>query len=270
MPELSLYCLVAPVSMNPQISAIARSTFVEGLRTRLLEVTALTVVVILAASAFIHELAVIESARMQIAAYAAAVRFAAVFIAAFHVLSSVAREFNDKGIDVALAVDLPRSHYIVGKLAGYVALVTLVAALAAVPLVALAPPANALLWAVSLVLELAVIAAAAMFCAVTFTHVLPAAGFVLAFYLLARSLTALRLIGEHPISGGGTWPHEFVAGSLKALTLLMPSFDTWTRTVWLLDAAPRWPDVAAIGAQALLYVVLLFGATLVDFYRRNF
>jgi len=256
--------------MNSQILAIVRSTFVEGLRTRLLEVTALTVLLILATSLFIRELAVIESARMQIAAYAAAVRLAAVFIAAFHVLSSVVREFNDKGLDVALAVDLPRSHYIVGKLAGYVALVTLVAAVASAPLAVLAAPASTVLWALSLALELAVIAALAMFCAVTFTHVLPAGGFVLAFYLLGRSLTALRLISEHPLSGAGTWTHELVAASLKGLSFLMPAFDAWTRTIWLLEPGLHWSDLGTVGGQALVYVALLLTATLVDFYRRNF
>jgi ABC-type transport system involved in multi-copper enzyme maturation permease subunit len=256
--------------MKSKILAIARYTVIEGLRTRLLEATALGALMILAGSLFVHQLAVIESSRMQIATYAATMRLAAVFIAAFHVISSIAREFNDKGIDVALAVDLPRSHYILGKLAGYIALITLLAILACAPLTVVAGPAPALFWGISLLLELTLVAALAMFCVITFTNMVPAAGFVLAFYLLGRSLTALRLISEHPVSGLDTVQQQLIAGSLKALSWLMPALDAWTRTTWLLETRLSWPDLGAVASQAFVYLVLLFAATLVDFYRRNF
>ena len=71
------------------------------------------------ASFFVEQIAITESARFQTGFYAAAARFAAVFIVALHVLASVAREFDDKGLDMLLALDLPRSHYVLGKLAGF-------------------------------------------------------------------------------------------------------------------------------------------------------
>ena len=79
----------------------------------------LTLCVLLGASLFIRELAVTESARFQTGFYAAAARLCAVFITSLYVLASITREFNDKGLEVLLALDLPRSHYICGKLAGF-------------------------------------------------------------------------------------------------------------------------------------------------------
>jgi len=58
----------------------------------------------------VHEVALIENARMQTVAYAAIARLAAAFVLALHVNSEVAREFNDKGLDAVLALDIPRWH----------------------------------------------------------------------------------------------------------------------------------------------------------------
>ena len=105
-------------SMQNRIATIARYTMLEALRTRFAVLALAIIGVTLAGSFFIREIAITESARFQTAFYAASVRFAAVFVAALYAIASVSREFQDKGLDVALALDLPRSHYVLGKLAG--------------------------------------------------------------------------------------------------------------------------------------------------------
>src|SRR4051794_25937652 len=109
----------APRPVNHRIATIARYTVLEAVRTRLPLLALACVAILLAASFFVREIAITESARFQTAFYAAAMRFAAVFIATLYSVASIAREFQDKGLDVMLALDLPRSHYIVGKLAGF-------------------------------------------------------------------------------------------------------------------------------------------------------
>jgi ABC-type transport system involved in multi-copper enzyme maturation permease subunit len=256
--------------VDRQIAAIARYTLLEALRTRLPRLVVLAAALLFAASFFVAEIAVTENARMQAGFYAACARLAAVFIAALYVLTSMTREFNDKGLDIVLALDLPRSHYILGKLCGFAAIGALTAAAACVPALWLAPAAAVLQWGLSLALEIGVVISLALFCVITFNQIMPAASFVAAFYLLARSLTAIRLMSAHPLTDAGSASHQVFAWTVEALALLMPALDGWTRTAWLVDAAPSWPEIAGIAAHGALYVALLAAAAMFDFYRKNF
>lgn len=252
------------------IFTIARYTALEALRTRVPATALLALLLLLAASFFVRELAVTESTRFQITFYATAARLCAVFMTALVVLSSITREFNDKGLEVVLALDLPRAHYIFGKLAGFAATALLIALILATPLLMLASPVSAVLWTCSLAIELALVVALALFCIITFNQILPAAAFVAAFYLLARSMTAMRLMSAQPISGQDTLSQQFTSLLTESLAYVIPALDQWTATAWLVDAAPEPALLAAIGLQGMLYVALLAGAALFDFYRRNF
>lgn len=256
--------------MDTRIATIARYTLLEALRTRLPILVLITFLALLAASLFIEAISVTEGARLQAGFYAAGVRLASVFIASIFVLVSVTREFNDKGLDVLLALDLPRSHYVLGKLAGFLGIALLIAAAAAVPLAWFAAPAAVLQWTISLAVELAIVAALALFCVVTFNQLTPAASFVLAFYLLARSLTAIRLMSANPLTGADTLSHQVIQFVVEALALIMPALDAWTQTAWLVNQQAPWPTVLQLAELSALYVALLAAATMFDFYRKNF
>jgi ABC-type transport system involved in multi-copper enzyme maturation permease subunit len=256
--------------MDSRIATIARYTLLEARRTRLPVLVLATLLALLAASFFVEAIAVTEGARFQTGFYAAGARLACVFIAAMFVLVSVAREFNDKGLDVLLALDLPRSHYVLGKLAGFLGIAALIAAAAAVPLAWSAAPPALLQWTISLAVELALVAALALFCVVTFNQLTPAASFVLAFYLLARSLTAIRLMGAHPLSGADTLSHQVIQFVVETLALVVPALDAWTQTAWLVNQQAPWSAVFQLAALSALYVILLAAATMFDFYRKNF
>ena len=253
-----------------QILAISRYTLLEARRTRLPLLLAVALALMLALAFFVSELAVIESARVRVSLYAAGARFAAVFIVSAHVLGSITREFNDKGIDALLALDLPRTHYILGKLGGFLALAALIAGITCLPLAFMATLPAVVQWGVALALELSVVAAFSLFCVIAFGQFIPAAALVLAFYLLARSLSAIQLISAHPISGAGTLSHEAGRWMVDALALVMPALDRWPQTAWLIDAPAPWSSFSMLLVQALVYVVLLAGAAMVDFQRRNF
>ena len=56
--------------------------------------------------------------RLQTGFLAASARIGVVFVLCLHVASSMVREFNDKGVDLLLSLDLPRAGYFFGKLLG--------------------------------------------------------------------------------------------------------------------------------------------------------
>jgi ABC-type transport system involved in multi-copper enzyme maturation permease subunit len=256
--------------MDSRIATIAHYTLLEALRTRLSVLVPAVVIALLAASYFVQSIAVIEGARFQAGFYAAGMRLACVFIAGLYVLVSITRELNDKGLDVLLAMDLPRSHYVLGKLAGFLGIAALMALAASLPLALLASPAPALQWMISLAFELAVVAALALFCALTFSQLTLAASFVLGFYVLARALTAIRLMSAHPISGTDSVSQQIAHWLVEGLALVMPRMDAWTQTAWLVNESAPWQALLQIAGEGVLYVALLAAAAMFDFYRKNF
>jgi hypothetical protein len=178
-------------------------------------------------------------------------------------------EFNDKGLNSPLSFDIRRSYYILGRLLGFALIALLMAVIATLPQLLLAPLSAALQWGISLALELALMAALSLFCIVTFTQLMPAASFVFGFYLLARTLTAIRLMSDTPLFGGGTLTHQVATWLIDLLALVLPSLDRYTQSIWLSDHAAAWPALAALALQTLLYIVLLGAAAMFDFYRRN-
>ena len=256
--------------MDSRITAIARYTLIEAMRTRLPALVLVTLLALLAASFFMETIAVVEGNRLQAGFYAAGVRLASVFIAAIYVLVSVTREFNDKGLDVLLALDLPRSHYILGKLAGFLAIGAFIAVAAALPLAWFVPLPAVVLWAASLAVELAIVVALALFAIVTLNQLTPAASFVLAFYLLARSLTAVRLMSAYPLTGADTVSHQVIRFMVESLALVVPALDAWTQTAWLVNGPAAGSAILPLLGLGALYVALLAAATMFDFYRKNF
>ncbi|MGZ8209190.1 MAG: ABC transporter permease [Burkholderiales bacterium] len=255
--------------MQNRIATIARYTMLEAVRTRFALLALVIVGATLAASFFVREIAVTESARFQTGFYAAMIRFAAVFIATLYAIASVTREFQDKGLDVALALDLPRSHYILGKLAGFLAIAGALALVAAMPLVPLAGVEAAAQWSLSLAFELAIVVTLSLFCVVTFNTLIPAASFVLAFYLLARAVTAIRLISGNPIAGADAFSHRVMNWLVDALALVVPALDTWTQTAWLVDRPAAWTTIASLAGHSVVFVTVLAAAAVFDMHRKN-
>ena len=252
-----------------QIVTLARFTLLEAWRTRLLWLFVIALALIFSATFFVQQLAITESARMQIALSAAATRLAAVFLLSLHILTSIVREFDDKGLELTLSFDLRRSDYVFGRLLGFTAIALAIALLAALPQCILAPCPAALQWGLSLAVELVMMAAFSLFCGVTFTRLMPAAGLVGGFYLLGRALSALRLISDTPIAGGDAPSHQVMAWLVEALALVLPALDRFTQSAWLVDGTGTWPLLGSCTLQAVLYTALLGAAAMFDFYRRN-
>lgn len=256
--------------MTSRAATIARYTLLEALRTRLPAFSLVVLALLVAAGFFVEQITITEGARFRTGFYAAAARWATVFIVALHVIAAVAREFDDKVLDVLLALDLPRSHYVLGRLAGFAVVAVIIGAAACVPL-AWSVPAGALAqWGISLAVELAIVAALALFCAVTFNQLVPAASFVAAFYVLARALTAIRLISANPISDADALSHQVARFFVEGLALILPRLEGWTKTDWLVNQPAPWAALAVIAAQGALYVALLAGAAMFDLHRKNF
>src|SRR5258706_1382533 len=211
-----------------QIATLARFTLLEAARTGLLWLFVIALALVFGAAYFVQQLAITESARVETAFSAAATRLVAVFVLCLYILNSVVREFNDKGLELTLSFSLRRADYILGRFLGFMLIAVAMALLAGFPQMLLAPLPAALQWTCALALELIVVAALSVFSILTFTQFMPAASFFAGFFLLARAITAIRLISSAPIVNDETLSQQVMGWVIDALALVLPALDQFT------------------------------------------
>lgn len=243
---------------------IARFTLVEALRNRLAWLLLAVALAALALAGFLGAVALTEGRQIQAALLAAGLRLACVFLTMLFVVGSLQREANERGLELLLALPMPRAAYLLGKLLGFFALALPPALLAGCLLLPFAPPARCALWAASLLCELWIVAAFAALCALGLRQGPAALAAGAAFYLLARAIAGLQAIGHGPYQGDGG--RHWIAAGVDLLAALLPRLDQFTRSDWLVyhDPAALMPVLA----QTAIYVSLLAAAALADLYRR--
>src|SRR6266850_460655 len=247
---------------------LTRLVLLEARRGGLLWLAAGCLAAALVLAAFLSQVALTEGRELQLAVVAALLRACAIFLAAVQVCSSVLREINDKGLELMLSLPLSRATHYLGRLAGFAATGAGLAVLFSLPLFLWAPPGAVALWGLSLALETALVAAAALFFAMTLAQLVPALAATAGLYLLARSMAAIQAIAAGPLAEPSL-ANRAARFIVDGVALLLPRLDAVTRTEWLLYGPPAPGAYAAALGGLLLYAALLAAAGLFDFYRKN-
>ena len=249
-------------------ATIALYTLVEALRSGLPWLASACMLGVLGLAGFLSRVAIAEASALQVSAAGTLLRACAVFLIAAHVVASVSREANDKGLELALALPVSRSAYFIGKLAGFSCAGAMLATFFAMPMLIWAKPLDLAAWWLSLVAETGLVAAAALFFASAMAQTSAALAATAGLYLLGRSISAIQAIASAPQAGDSL---SAVAARwfVDLMALLLPRLDVATRSDWLLYGAPD----AGTFVQALfglgIYFLLLAAAGLFDFSRRN-
>lgn len=254
--------------MLKQTGTIAYYTVLEALRNRLVWLIVAVALAALGMSGFLASLAITETVAVQAALVAAFARLAAVFILATFVVTSMARDFADKGLELVLALALPRAAYLAGKLLGYGAVALLPAALFGLLVLPFSAPLQAALWTVSLLCELWIVAGFSLLCVLSFRNVMAALSAVMAFYFGARSIAAFQAMGNAQV-GEATWSQHVTGTVFDVVGALLPRLEQFTRTDWLVYHSGSLADLPAILIQTVLCMGVIGGAALVDLYRKN-
>jgi ABC-type Na+ efflux pump permease subunit len=249
------------------IAIFARTMLIEARRGGLPWVALASIVIVVALASFLSAVAVTEAVALQAAIAAALLRACAVFFVAVQVATSTAREHDDKGLELMLALPLPRSTQYLGRWSGHALVAVLLAAIVSVPLLLWCPPLAVGLWALSLAVEAAMVAAAALFFSMAFAQLLPAVTATAAFYLLARSIGTIQAIAATQ-SDAKFDAQSAARGVVDVIALMLPRLDAVTRADWLVYGLPAAGQAAAALAGLALYAILLLAAGLIDFQRR--
>ena len=251
------------------LRGIAFCTLLEAWRGPLPVLVAVSLGAAFAVAAIGEAMAITEAVSTRILLLGAMLRAFTVLTLAFFVVTSVVREENDRVVEMVFSQARPRSDYYFGKLAACAALAVVLAGLCGLCLLVHAPMRTVALWAASLALELWMVAAAGLFCVLTLRHALTALLAVLAFYVLGRSIGALRRLSESPLTASADWTEHPVDAFVAFLYYVLPDLGRYASADWLVYPPDGFADASSLAVQAALWVALISGATLFDLYRRN-
>lgn len=249
---------------------IMRYTLRESLKNRILWIAGVFAIIGIGGASFVGDFSVVEYQQTETAVLASFYRFCAVFFMIVLVVSTMVREFNDKCLELYLSLPISRLTYFNGKLCGFFITGAAVAVIYAAIMLLYAPAGATLLWLFSLICELILIIALSFFCVMTFNQQVPASVVTaFFFYLMCRASDDLVLIAQSEIiihTAGAA----YMTKAMEWFGLLLPSLGRFTRPEWLIysdwNAAALAPLILA---QTVIYCVLLSGAALFDFLRKN-
>jgi ABC-type transport system involved in multi-copper enzyme maturation permease subunit len=247
---------------------LARNVLLEARRSGLPWLGLASVAVAVVLAAFLSQVALTESLQLQAALVAALLRACGAFLVAVTVAASTAREVADKGLELMLSLPLSRATQYLGRWMGHAASAALIALAFSLPLLLWSAPMAVAHWALSLALELALVAALALFFSMAFGQLLPAVAATAAFYLLARALGTIQSIAQGSLLEASS-VQRLAQWLIDAIAFVLPRLDATTRTDWLLYGAPQGGDYVTALAGLVLYSLLLLAAGLIDLQRRN-
>jgi ABC-type transport system involved in multi-copper enzyme maturation permease subunit len=248
---------------------IAKFSIWEAIRDKFLLFILAGVISFFLMSLFIGELAITEGAETQAALLASALRLFSVFTISLFVITSMIREFNDKGFELILSHPVPRWSYYFGKFAGFSVTALLVVLMSAACLCVYVPLSLAFLWSLSLFCELLIIISLSLLCLFSFSSITISFSIVMAFYILSRSIEAIQLISNSPILAVGSISHKFMNSLLDAIAYLIPDLYKFTQTEWLIYQTELADNMAIVVGQTLIYATFISCIALFDLYRKE-
>jgi ABC-type transport system involved in multi-copper enzyme maturation permease subunit len=254
--------------MTRNIKTIAWYTFREATQNRLFRLTFAGLVCLLGIAEFTGELAITETREIQAALLASIARWFLVVTSSLFVITSMVREFNDKGTELILSLPVSRVTYYFGKFIGFIALSLAISFSVCLILFLYTEPSFLFTWYASLVCEIAIIIAMSMLCLFTFNNVTVSFIVVVAFYILARSMSAILLLSTSPILETKTFSQEFITAVVNAVAFMMPDLARFSRSDWLVYGIAD-ANLRMVILQTVIYLILLVAAGLFDLSRKE-
>jgi ABC-type transport system involved in multi-copper enzyme maturation permease subunit len=252
-----------------QIFTLAALVATEALRTRFFAVILVLLLIGFGLTLFLEQVTLIETVAYQSSLLAAFLRLSAVYVVSLFVIASMVHEFHDHSIYLWLSLPMQRSHYFLGKFSGFAIVACMTAILFGAALLGEIPYQQVGLWTLSLFCELLIITALSLLCVLTFPQTVQAFSVVLGFYILARSISAMQLMAQGPLSASQSYVDQLINLLIKLLAMLLPNLERFTQSEWLVYHTGYLDNVLEIVVQTIIYVMLLIGMSLFDLYRKN-
>ena len=256
--------------MFQRITTISQFVVLESVRSRFFLLILFAVFASFIIGIFAQSVSVTEGDLTLTSLVAALLRFVTILSLSLLIVTTISREFQSQSFDIVLASDMTRTEFYLGKLLGFSINAFFIIIVFSLCLLFIAAPSQVLIWSTSLFLEALIIIAFALFCSVSIEQQPISIFVILAFYLLARSISALKLIAETPILRDESLFLSVMPQVIGFISMLLPDLSRFTQTNWLVYETGMVNDISGLFLQTVVYVSLLVFAGLIDFYRKNY
>lgn len=252
--------------MFSSIFTIARYSLLEAVRGKIIWIVTALLILSVLFSLFISQTALTETAESQAALMAGFLRMASMLVMIFFVIASVARDFQDKSIELLFAISIPRYQVFLGKFTGFSLLAFLISSLYAVVLFIYADTNAVLIWSLSLWCELSIVALLSLIFILSLENVALSLMASIGVYALMRLMPAIQSMGEGPLQDGVF--NQFMNAFLDLIGMFLPRLDHFTQSAWLMVSAPGFDDVASFLIEFILFVILFSVVGIIDLKRK--
>lgn len=253
--------------MLSSVFTIARYSLLEAVRGKVLWIVISLLILSVLISLFISQTALTETRESQVALMAGFLRLSSVFVMIFFVVSSVAREFQDKAIELIFSIAMPRYQIFIGKFLGFSLIAFVIIILYSMLLLFYSDALSVLIWSLSFWCELSLVALLSLILILSLENVALSLISSIGAYALMRFMPAIQSMGDGPFQDGLF--NKFINVFLDLISLLMPRLDNFSQSSWLAVSPPTSTEVISFVIEFVLFVILFSLVGIIDLKRKT-
>lgn len=223
-----------------------------------------------ALSVFLGSAAYIEKYQFVLVFTAGGLRILSVMGLVLFCVFFIRRSFDNKDVDYLLSRPISRTSFILSHALAFSLIAVILGAASSVAVYMAAPitfSQGHVLWGISLISELIIMANAALFFSMVLASASTSAMVVFALYILSRTIGILLGIMASGLAASPLF--KGLAFVMKFISIIIPRLDLTAQTSWLVYGSGNI-GLGFICAQGLIFSGLLITAALVDLVRRQF
>lgn len=252
--------------MFSSILTISRFSLLEAIRGKIIWIITALLILSVMLAFFISQTALTETRETQVALMAGVLRLSSVMVMIFFVISSIARDFQDKSVELLFSISIPRYQVFIGKFAGFSLLALSAVVIFSVGLIFYSDPVSVLIWCFSLWCELTLVALISLIFILSLEHVAMSLIASIGTYALMRFMPAIQGMGDGPFQDSIF--NQFMNTVLDFIDLLLPRLDHFTQSSWLAKGAAGEIDVVYFLLEFILFVCLFVLVGVIDLKRK--
>lgn len=253
------------------MNTIVRFVLLTALRDRLFAVLILLLIVAVGISSGLAKTSMIEQHEMTLSFSSAVARLLLATGLIVFVCFHIRQAFDSKEIDVMLSRPISRPRLVLGYWLGF-SVVTAALVLVNIGVLWLLQPSSTegfISWGGSLMLEMWIVVAMALFASVTLRSAVSAVLATLVFYVAGRMMGFFLATIQSKLIFETPWLNDLSKFIIEGAAIITPRLDMYGKGSWLIYGAES-VDWNLFVMQSLTFIPLLLVVTMLDFNRRQF
>lgn len=250
---------------------IIRFVLLTALRDRLFAVLILLLLIAIGISSGLAKTSMIEQHEMTLSFSSAVARLLLAIGLIVFVCFHIRQAFDSKEIDVLLSRPISRAGLVIGYWLGFSVVTAALVGVNAVVLSLLSPLSliGFAAWAGSLLLEMWIVVAIALFTSMTLRSAVSSVMASLVFYVAGRMMGFFLATIQGRVVFETPWLNQVSKYIIEGVSMITPRLDLYGKSSWLIYGAES-VDWTLFAIQSLSFIPLLLAVTILDFNRRQF